>query len=164
MFVLRAFQQDNMLVPAERNRFSHLPIRIGRNPLNDFSPQHPMISGYHARIEDVGGRICIRDLGSRNGIFVQAPSGGTMRVDANASVDLAPASYRFYLSPSVRVEMEIVKEDAPLSVRGSAFSGSVLGNPAMMSQPLPQSVPLPPQSADPRGRAGPTAPTQRPAD
>ena len=162
MFVLRAFQQDNMLVPAERNRFSHLPIRIGRNPLNDFSPQHPMISGYHARIEDIRGRICIRDLGSRNGIFVQAPSGGTMRVDANASVDLAPASYRFYLSPSVRVEMEIVKEDAPLSVRGSAFSGSVLGNPAMMSQPLPQSVPLPPQSADPRGRAGPTAPTQRP--
>jgi hypothetical protein len=122
-----------------------------------------MISGYHARIEDHAGRICIRDLGSRNGIFVQAPSGGMLRVDANASVDLAPAGYRFYLSASVRVDMEIVEEEAPLSVRGSAFSGSVLGNPAMMSQPLPQSVPLRGRAADARGRAGPTAPTQRPA-
>jgi type VI secretion system protein ImpI len=147
MFVLRAYRLDNTPVSAEKYRFSNLPIRIGRNPLNDFSPQHSLISAFHARIEDSEGRLCIRDLGSKNGVFV-VPSGGgqPIRVDANAAVDLAPGGFRFFLGPHVIVQVEFVQEDAPL--RGSQTNGSVLGNVAMIAQPGA----VDPRNAGPQGQ------------
>lgn len=134
MFVLRAFRLDNSPVPAERYRFSTLPIRIGRNPLNDFSPQHGLISAFHARIEDHDGKLCIRDLSSKNGVFLPGgPGGKPVRVEPDTDVELAPSGYRFYLGPRVVVQLELPQEQAPL--RGSATHGSVLGNLAMLAQP-----------------------------
>jgi hypothetical protein len=133
MYVLRAYRLDNVPVPCEKFRFSHLPIRIGRHPLNDFCPQNTLISAFHARVEDIDGKLCIRDLGSRNGVFVQKPGGGmSPRVEANATVELAPGGFRFFLSPHVAVQLEFVQEEAPL--RGSETHGTVLGNLAMISQ------------------------------
>jgi predicted component of type VI protein secretion system len=51
-------------------RFSKLPISIGRLSDNDVEIPSQFVSGNHARIEEVGGRLCIRDLGSRNGVVV----------------------------------------------------------------------------------------------
>jgi type VI secretion system protein ImpI len=133
MFVLRAFRLDNSPVPSQKYRFPNLPIRIGRNPLNDFSPQHSLISSFHARIEDNDGKLCIRDLGSKNGVFVPPAAGAApIRVDANAAVDLSAGGFRFFLGPHVVVQMEFVQEEAPL--RGSQTNGSVLGNIAMIAQ------------------------------
>lgn len=156
MYVLRAFQPDNTPVPSERCRFGHLPIRIGRNPLNDFSPQHPMISAFHARIEDNDGRLCIRDLGSRNGVFVLLPGARKPeRVDANSTAELAPAGYRFFLSGCVGVQLEIVDAEVPLRPEGSRKGGSVLGNVSIIALPGAHAPPAGP--ADPRGWGSPNA-------
>lgn len=132
MFVLRAYRLDNSRVPAAKEQFSHLPIRIGRNPLNDFSPQHSLISAFHARIEDHEGKLCIRDLGSKNGVFVvTSPGGNPARIQPNTDVDLAIGGFRFFLGPHVVVQVEFVQGELPL--RGSLTNGSVLGNVAMIA-------------------------------
>src|SRR5690606_6644595 len=118
------------LVPSERSRFSQLPIRIGRHPLNDFSPPHPLISAFHARIEDNNGKLWLRDSGSKIGVFVTGPAGTAIRVDAQTGYVLALAGYRFYLSPDVVVHLEFVEAAAP--IRHSTTQGRVLGNPAML--------------------------------
>lgn len=159
MYVLRAYQSDNTPLTAERYRFAHLPIRIGRNPLNDYSLQHPVVSSFHARIEDLDGKICIRDLGSRNGVYVPGPAGGAnVRVDANASIDLGPAGYRFYLAGSILVKLEFIEEEEPVASRRSEKAGSVLGNVGMIAQPAPQAPPVRP--TDPRGLVGSSVPAQ----
>ena len=45
-------------------------IRIGRDPSNDFSIDHPVVSKYHAEIVKQGGKYFVVDLGSTNGTFV----------------------------------------------------------------------------------------------
>jgi type VI secretion system protein ImpI len=166
MFVLRAYQSDNTPLTAERYRFPHLPIRIGRNPLNDYSLQHPVVSSFHARIEEIEGKICIRDLGSRNGVYVPAPSGaGSARVEANASIDLGPVGFRFYLAGSILVKLEFVEEEEPVPSRRSAKAGSVLGNAGMIgqsAQPVPQapirSAPAPAWASSSPAVQAPAAP------
>jgi type VI secretion system protein ImpI len=158
MYALRAFLADQTPVLSERNRFSSFPIRIGRNPLNDFSPQNPLISAFHARIEEQDGKPCIRDLGSRNGVFIAVPGSNQLtRIATNASVDLASVGFRFALSGCVWVQMEVVQEQAPL--RRSMKSGAVLGNLefiANLGSPPPGGTP------DPRVPHGPAAPSQNP--
>ncbi|MBN1610125.1 MAG: FHA domain-containing protein [Polyangiaceae bacterium] len=155
MYALRAFLADQTPVLSERNRFSCFPIRIGRNPLNDFSPQNPLISSFHARIEERDGKPCIRDLGSRNGVFIAAPGTNQLtRIDANSSVDLASVGFRFALSGCIWVQMEFVQEQAP--IRQSMKSGVVLGNLAYIAN-------QPGATPDPRAPQGPNAASQSPA-
>ena len=45
-------------------------IHIGREPDNDIILNHKTVSRYHAIIQVDGNQICIRDLGSSNGTFV----------------------------------------------------------------------------------------------
>jgi type VI secretion system protein ImpI len=162
MFVLRAYQSDNTPLTADRYRFPHLPIRIGRNPLNDYSLQHPVVSSFHARIEEIGGKICIRDLGSRNGVYVPSPSGGgNTRVEANASIDLGPVGFRFYLAGAILVKLEFVEEEEPVPSRRSAKAGSVLGNAGMIGQSA-QSVPQAPIRSAPSPAWSGSSPSAQP--
>jgi ABC-type multidrug transport system ATPase subunit/pSer/pThr/pTyr-binding forkhead associated (FHA) protein len=45
-------------------------IRIGRDPSNDFSIDHPVVSKFHAEIVKQGAKYMVVDLGSTNGTFV----------------------------------------------------------------------------------------------
>lgn len=45
-------------------------IQIGRDPSNDVVLASPTVSRFHAQIERVGHRYCLRDLRSANGTFV----------------------------------------------------------------------------------------------
>jgi type VI secretion system protein ImpI len=105
-----------------------LPIRIGRNALNDFVVPHNYVSDFHARVEEVEGRIAIVDLNSRNGVFLR---GGSAKVPARlapqVAVDLAPYHYEFFIGPFLRVVLEQIQlpegeEPEPKS------SGTVLRN------------------------------------
>ena len=49
--------------------FYDLPVRIGRNKMNDCRLGHPFVSEFHATLEIVGGEVCVVDLNSRNGTF-----------------------------------------------------------------------------------------------
>ena len=49
-----------------------LPISIGRAPTASLVVADPQVSRLHARIDAAGDALEIRDLGSRNGTFVNA--------------------------------------------------------------------------------------------
>lgn len=67
-----------------------LPVRIGRNSLNDLVLAYNFVSQFHATLALHDGRLVLRDLGSTNGVLV-----GGQRVAANAFVDLTPYQNSF---------------------------------------------------------------------
>jgi len=147
--------------PVGERRASSLPIRIGRNPLNDCQVSQNFISDFHAIVEEVSGRISVRDLNSKNGIFVRtARSGAPTRVASQASVDLATYDYEFFVGPFLRVKLEFVETDSdfprdPRSVGPNVLGRMLdvgLGTPPNLSSPPPFSPGGPPHFA-PHGSA-----------
>jgi type VI secretion system protein ImpI len=67
-----------------------LPVRIGRNSLNDLVLAYNFVSQFHATLALHDGKLVLRDLGSTNGVVV-----GGRRVPANAFVDLTPFQNTF---------------------------------------------------------------------
>jgi type VI secretion system protein ImpI len=128
--VALVFLLDAGAVELTRRRFTALPIRIGRNALNECPIIHPLVSTFHARIDDVGGKLCIEDLGSKNGVFVPVP-GEHMprRIPPRQPIDLEPGGFQFLLSANVRLQLTFDKQGDAVEERSrNAFSGSVLGN------------------------------------
>jgi type VI secretion system protein ImpI len=139
-FILNAYSLDNAPVEVRRNKFAALPIRIGRNPLNDFQVRLLSVSSFHARIEDVDGKICIRDLNSKNGVFIPDYYGASMpkRAAAETPIDLQAAGYQFFLGPQLRIQITFDQASNSLAFRDLPASGSVLGNPAiLLDSPAP---------------------------
>lgn len=117
------------------------PVRIGRNPLNDVQLSKREVSDFHAVLVEQGGRLMLRDLGSRNGTVLQEG-----RAPAHELVDLARSSHQFQIS-TFRFEVELAEVDAsslaeqrskrglltkapqgmPRSVRPTRFEASVSG-------------------------------------
>ncbi len=116
-YVIRV-TQDAESQPVE-HRVSGLPIGIGRDAANEVQVASMFVSGYHARIEEVKGRLFVRDLGSRNGTQVTTPDGVKTRVAAQALYDLSQSGSEFYLGSTVRVE--VIDPDRP--VAGDSFLG-----------------------------------------
>lgn len=103
-----------------------LPIRIGRSSLNDICVSHRLVSEFHARIEELDGRLCVRDLSSKNGVLLETVgSDGAARVPPQTPIDLEPYGYEFLLSPLLRVRVRPATE--ALDARHSHALGSVLG-------------------------------------
>lgn len=154
-FVLHAYTLDNMQVEAKRHRFAGLPIRVGRNPLNDFHVPHPLVSSFHARIENVDGAICVRDLNSKNGVYVPGYPGqsGLKRITPDTPTDLSASSFQFFLGPEMRVQVSFDEAPASVALRAAPGSGSVLGNPAMLLEQGDAGA-LPPLPAPPGGGGG----------
>lgn len=67
-----------------------LPVRIGRNSLNDLVLAYNFVSQFHATLALHEGKLVLRDLGSTNGVVV-----GGQRVTPNALVDLTPYQNSF---------------------------------------------------------------------
>ena len=125
-FILSVYDLD--LTPlVERHVF--LPIRIGRSALNDVTVPHQLVSEFHARVEHLDGRLCVRDLNSKNGVLVESlDNDGQQRVGAQAAVDLEPYGYEFLLSPLLRVRVRPANAADASRPRHSRALGSVLGN------------------------------------
>ncbi len=160
MYSLRAFQTDNTPVPCERWQFTQLPIRIGRNTVNEFSPQHPAVSGVHATIEELDGKLCIRDLGSRNGVWIPSGTGGPpIRVASGGIADLGPVGYRFYLSECVWVQLEFVQQEVAAPNPQAVVlgpNGYPLAPWELSAQPAPLPITGPPPAgASPRVQDSP---------
>jgi hypothetical protein len=114
-YVIRV-TQDAESQPVE-HRVSGLPIGIGRDAANEVQVASMFVSGYHARIEEVKGRLFVRDLGSRNGTQVTTPDGVKTRVAAQALYDLSQSGSEFFLGSTVRIE--VIDPDRP--VAGDSF-------------------------------------------
>jgi type VI secretion system protein ImpI len=74
--------------------FDRFPVRIGRNPLNDFQIDSPFVSQFHAVLELQGNALMLRDLGSKNGTSLR----GSGKVASHQIVDLGPSNYEFAIS------------------------------------------------------------------
>jgi hypothetical protein len=151
--------------PVGERRASALPIRIGRNPLNDCQVSQNFISDFHAIVEEVSGRISVRDLNSKNGVFVRtARSGAPTRVASQASVDLAAYDYEFFVGPFLRVKLEFTESDSdfprdPRSVGPNVLGRMLdvgLGTPPNLSPPgSPSGAPPSPSSPPPFAQGAP---------
>ncbi|HEY4013013.1 MAG TPA: type VI secretion system-associated FHA domain protein [Polyangiaceae bacterium] len=123
-----------------------LPVRIGRNALNDCIIAHPYVSEFHGIIELVDGQLGVRDLNSKNGIYL----GAAGRVPAGQFRPLGSSGNVFALGPNIHVQVEPFEQDAPAGARQSPVRGAVIGResyradpPDMRSAPPPGLPPLP---------------------
>ena len=131
VFVLRAFHLNES--ELLKLRLYRLPIRIGRNALADFQLRQSYISDFHALIEDIDGRLCVRDLNSKNGVYTYAAGEQLpVRLQPQAVVDLASCNFQFFLGAQIGIAIEFEQGTAPTSTRASSAIGSVLGNQAVL--------------------------------
>jgi predicted component of type VI protein secretion system len=131
-FILDLYELD--LSPLGQRR-AQLPIRIGRSSLNDVAVSHRLVSEFHARIEEVDGKVCVRDLSSKNGVFVETvESESATRIEPQRPVDLDPYGFEFLLSPLLRVRLRPAAPDE-VDMRQSQARGSVLGNASLLVSP-----------------------------
>jgi type VI secretion system protein ImpI len=158
VFVLSAFSLNGEPM-AEPKRLTALPIRIGRNGLNDYVIGHGGVSSFHARIDDVDGRLCVTDLASKNGVLLFT-GGSSARLPPNVPYDLQPGEFQFFLGVNVRVQVTFDELREPLEQRGAmSFTGHVLGNAGALLGTPPANFPAPPvpypQLPDVTGPAAP---------
>jgi hypothetical protein len=99
------------------HRVAGLPVTLGRDASNDVQVTSQFVSGFHAKIEEIKGRVFVRDLGSRNGTQVCTVDGAKTRVAAHALYDLAQCNDEFFLGSSVRVRV-VDPEQAAIPWRG----------------------------------------------
>jgi type VI secretion system protein ImpI len=126
-------------------QFSALPIRIGRNALNDFPLQLAVVSDFHARIEEVNGTICIVDVNSKNGTYVRGPDGVVVKVPAGTPIRLDAYGFEFLVGPKIRVRLQTTEVSSDMPPRSTR--GTVLGNRNMLgvdrqSAPPPSLAPV----------------------
>ena len=68
-------------------------IRVGRSGDNEICIPDPRVSRHHALVFESGGRLWVRDLGSRNMTFLGGfPVVGTMLLGEGAKLGVGPAS------------------------------------------------------------------------
>lgn len=153
VFVLRAFHLNES--ELAKTRLYRLPIRIGRNALADFQLRQSYVSDFHALIEDIDGRLCVRDLNSKNGVYTYAPGAQLpVRLTPQSVVDLATCNFQFFLGAQIGVSVAFEQGGDPLSARPSAATGSVLGNLQESGRINAVQVPplgVPGLPSDPRG-------------
>lgn len=158
-FVLRAYNLDGTL--AKEQSFSGLPIRIGRNALNDFQVDSKTVSNFHARIDYEQGRVRVYDLNSTNGVFTRIPNEGSAERVGEQGAEITGPQIQIILGAQLWLCLHPAAK--PISDR-RAVTGSVLGNPAML-----EAVPNPglkapdgfggrPHSAQDRGPPNPASP------
>jgi len=57
-------------LPEYSLRWEELPVTVGRDPDVELRLPDPYVSHYHCKIDQVDGTVLVRDLGSRNGTFI----------------------------------------------------------------------------------------------
>ncbi len=138
-----------------------LPVRLGRNVMNDCVITHPFVSDFHASIELADGELCVRDLNSRNGLHDRNLS----RLPAGRCIPLGSLGDGFVMGRAVEVEVEAFEARGEVGERPpTSVHGAVLGNMAAMSLGGPGGMPaLPPLSMMGGPQQGGYAPAPMPA-
>jgi len=103
---------------ARRVRIARDPIHVGRAPDSDLTLVDAAVSLRHCRLEPTRGGVLVRDLGSRNGTYVQGARVERAVVHAGASLRVG------------RSELFVVETDAASRL---VHGGLVAESPAMLA-------------------------------
>ena len=83
-------------------------IVVGRDPACEVSHDDSLLSRRHAEFLTVGDAVTVRDLGSRNGVFVNGARAAEHRLEAGDVVQIGPLRARFLIDEA---PSSIVPED-----------------------------------------------------
>jgi hypothetical protein len=86
-------------------------IVVGRDPGCEISHDHSLLSRRHAEFVTLGDAVTVRDLGSRNGVFVNGERTAEHTLEPDDVVQIGPLRARF------------VVDDAPTGVIAEAVDG-----------------------------------------
>jgi len=75
-------------------------IVIGRDPSCDVSHDDSLLSRRHAEFFTAGDHVTVKDLGSRNGVFVNGARAAEQRLDAGDVVQIGPLRARYVVDQS----------------------------------------------------------------
>ncbi|MFL5695992.1 MAG: FHA domain-containing protein [Ktedonobacteraceae bacterium] len=110
------------IVPAIRPIPLGAPqISIGRHPNNTVVLNHPQVSAYHARLQQVQGAYRIVDLGSTNGVYVNALRVTNQLLKPGDEVRIGPFKLTY-------TGTQLTQQDESNSVRIDAVHLKKLGN------------------------------------
>src|SRR5215469_8000716 len=152
------FRSPDGSVQGERV-VAQMPVRIGRNLMNDCPIAHPFVSEFHAIIDVVNGQLSVRDLNSRNGVYGQ----DFTRLPAGVPVPLASLGNMFILARALEVTIEAFDQSANVGQRASNVNGSILGNQAALEAAWPPAGAPPPAPLPAIGSPYPQPPAAQPS-
>ena len=121
-------------------------ISIGRDPAADISLNDPAVSGTHAQIAELDGRLYLRDLGSRNGTYANRRLVSEPHLLADGDViHVGDTDLTFHV------------EEGPAPTAAPAPAAAAPGAPPARLEPP---APTPPSAPTPAGEpTAPVAPT-----
>ena len=107
-------------------------IVVGRDPACDITLDHALLSRKHAEFVTAGDLVVVRDLGSRNGVFVNGTKAAEQSLQPGDVVQIGP------------LRAEYVLDQAPLSIAPEDHDADrtrVMDPPSVVRTPPP--VPIP---------------------
>lgn len=99
---------------------------VGRDPSCDISHDHSLLSRRHAEFVAAGNGVTVRDLGSRNGVFVNGNRAAERPLEPGDIVQIGPLRARY------------VVDDAPVSITPEALDDdrtAMLRTPGVATAP-----------------------------
>lgn len=117
--VLFSYPSTGGLRRFEKRGFScDASVLIGRSPASTLRYDSPYVSERHARIDLVGEGVCVTDLGSANGTFVNG-----QLIPANQRVALAPGDVVSILGLSIMAGRRLLVSNSPRGVTFGHLEG-----------------------------------------
>ncbi|HVJ28545.1 MAG TPA: FHA domain-containing protein [Vicinamibacterales bacterium] len=139
-----------VLSDGTRERELHLVGRIvvGRDPACEISHDDSLLSRRHAEFVTAGNVVTVKDLGSRNGVFVNGARASEQTLEPGDIVQIGPLRARFVVDAGVRsispealdVDRTAVIRKAPAAPPPSAVATSLT---AAVAPPLSSAVATP---------------------
>jgi pSer/pThr/pTyr-binding forkhead associated (FHA) protein len=102
---------------------------VGRDPSCDISHDHSLLSRRHAEFTTTGQAVTVRDLGSRNGVFVNGNRAAERTLEAGDIVQIGPLRARY------------VVDDAPVSITPEADDRTAMLRKPELAAAIPVSMP-----------------------
>jgi len=125
-----------LLIVEGPNQGKEIPIQkssfeIGRSPVNSFILQDEQVSRQHARIEQNGNEFVLKDLRSRNGVFVNSNRIENHVLHAGDRIRIGSSVFVFKTDGTkqqIQNNQLVPGNDEPTSIRGLADMESLTGH------------------------------------
>ena len=98
---------------------------VGRDPSCDISDDHSLLSRRHAEFVTTAGAVTVRDLGSRNGVFVNGNRAAERTLDPGDIVQIGPLRARYVVDAApISIIPEALDDDRTAMLRKPELAGA----------------------------------------